>query len=247
MTAGRKRKADPGALYAFAHQFYWDFKRLAEGSFRWRLDKKEYERLAADADSLPLTNDHKLRLGKQVAEEVKAGKVKEGERAERLRLLEETDLVVTRDWARMEAADASRKQLRIPGEPDVLAALLRARTPEQIRRVCKDALVPRTIEVEPGRYKQLEMPNWPIPVGSMLPKYLAQYAAEFIAAKGDPRFPRSSRPTTSPKQWWFLSRALAGALYGVEVRTAINLVGSKRPEQTFKESRAAKPARRKRK
>ena len=87
------------------------------------------------------------------------------------------------------------------------------------------------------------MPNWPIAAGSVLPMYLSQHAAEFIAAKHDKRFPLSDRPTSQLKQLWFLSRALAAALYGVKLRTAINLVGSKRPEEVFEESRAAKPLR----
>jgi hypothetical protein len=66
----------------------------------------------------------------------------------------------------------------------------------------------------------------------------------------DPRFPRCDvklRPTNRLKQFWFLSRALAGAAFGYRTRTSINLVGSLRPEQTFEESHAAKPVRRQRK
>lgn len=71
---------------------------------------------------------------------------------------------------------------------------------------------------------------------------LGQYACEFIAARKDTRFLRSTdRPTSRLKQLWFLSRALAGALYGVGTRTAMNLVGSMRPEQMFEESREGKP------
>jgi hypothetical protein len=36
---------------------------------------------------------------------------------------------------------------------------------------------------------------------------------------------------------------LAGALYGVSTRTAINLVGSLRPEETAERSRFGKPER----
>ncbi len=77
MTAGRPRRADPGTLYAFAHQFYFDFRRLAEGSFRWRLDKKKYDQLAAEADKVQLSDDQKSHLRKYVEQEILAGRVKE--------------------------------------------------------------------------------------------------------------------------------------------------------------------------
>lgn len=72
---------------------------------------------------------------------------------------------------------------------------------------------------------------------------MSQFAEEFVEAKRDPRYPRSNRPSNQLKQLWFLSRALAGAVYGVKTRTAINLVGSMRPERVFHESRDGKPAR----
>src|SRR5713226_7987796 len=92
--------------------------------------------------------------------------------------------------------------------------------------------------IQPGR--MIEVSAWPIAAGSVLPAYLAQHAAEFIAAKSDARFPRSDRPSTKLKQLWFLSRALAGAVFGVRTRTAINLVGAKNPERIFREARAGK-------
>jgi len=94
--------------------------------------------------------------------------------------------------------------------------------------------------------REIEVPAWPIAVGSSLPTYMAQYAEQYVAALSDPRFPRAStfqRPSTRLKQFWFLSRALAGALYGVSTRTAINLVGSLRPEETAERSRFGKPER----
>jgi hypothetical protein len=97
--------------------------------------------------------------------------------------------------------------------------------------------------------RDVEIPAWPIPVGSTFPGYLAQYAEQYVAALHDPRFPQcnvASRPSTKLKQFWFLSRALAGALFGITTRTAINLVGSLRPEQLFEESRDAKLRRKQR-
>jgi hypothetical protein len=89
----------------------------------------------------------------------------------------------------------ARKQEKVPGRPDVMKALLLARTPEEIRTMCEDAFVPRTIQVG-GITKEVSMPNWPIPVGSVLPRYLSQYASEFIAATNDKRFPLSERLTS---------------------------------------------------
>ena len=70
-----------------------------------------------------------------------------------------------------------------------------------------------------GETRLVVASKWPISVTSPLPMYLSQYADEFIAAKKDPRFPRSGRPTSQLKQFWFLSRVLAGALYGIKPRT----------------------------
>ena len=249
MPAGRPGLADAGALYAFAHQFYWDFRRLAEGGSRWRFDKRKYEQLAGEPDkaTLQLSEEQKARAEEIVEEEIQSGRLTEAERKNRLRDIEEGQLYATRVGLRFEAAEEARKQLRIPGEMDVLEALLDPKnTPERIREICKDAFVLRTVEIETGVFREVEVRNWPIATGSVLPSYLSQYAQEFVAALKDRRFPRcdvSRRPTNRLKQLWFLSRALAGALFGMKTRTAINLVGSKRPEQVFQESRGARPVR----
>jgi hypothetical protein len=136
----------------------------------------------------------------------------------------------------------------VPGEANVIADLLSAKMPEEIRRICKDAFTTAEREVKPGEIREVAIANWPISVSSVLPSYLCQYAAQFIAARKDRRFPKSTtRPSSRLKQIWFLSRALAGALFGVTTRTAINLVGSKMPDKIFEESRAAKPRRAKQK
>src|SRR5579872_3091782 len=188
MTAGRPQKADSGSVYAFAHQFYWSFRRLAEGSVRWRLDEKKYKGLIevfGDARSL-----------------------------------------VQRDWYLRQAAIEAQKEIKLPGEPDVIKVLLDPNTtPEQIREVCKDAVMPRTVTIG-SETRIVEVSAWPIPSGDPFPTYLAQFAEQYVDALSDPRFPRSDRPSSRLKQFWFLSRALAGALYGISPRTAINLVGS---------------------
>jgi hypothetical protein len=215
-----------------------------EGSYRRRFDRKEYERLAPLADQVQVTPTDAAHLRNVVDEEIRSGRTPEDMREERLRALEQSQFYANRDEALDQLAEMTTKQLKIPGEPEVFHNLLHAETPDQIQEICKDAFVERDIETEPGQRRKALMRNWPISPGSVLPMYLSQYAAEFIAAKRDPRFPRSGRPSSVLKQIWFLSRALAGALYGVQTRTAINLVGSKRPEEIFHEARAGKPKRR---
>ena len=246
MPAGKPRKANPETLYVFAHQFYWDFRRLDEGSFRWWHDRKKFERLAAEAETdNQLSDEQEARAREVTEEEIRLGRLREDRRDDRIRDIEKSQRSVTREWLRFCAAEEARTKLRIPGEPEVIDALLKAETPAQVRQICDDARITVEREVQPGVRRKTTMPNWPISSGSVLPRYLSEYASEFIAARKDRRFPKSTqRPSTRLKQLWFLSRSLAGALFGVRTRTAVNLVGSNRPEQVFEESGAARPARR---
>jgi len=235
------------ALFTFAAQFYWDFRKLAEGRHRRIFDKKEYERLAGDPERIPpqLSGEDLAFIAEQIDEEIRSGRLDEVERMNRLRADTESRLELIRRVGHIHAAEDAWKLKRVPGEPDVIAALFDAKTPEQVRLICEDAFV--TVQLGGRKGATVRMCNWPISGGSMLPSYLEKYAAEFLAAKRDPRFPRSTkRPSTRLKQLWFLSRALAGALHGVTTRTAINLVGSMRPEEMFEASGEAKPARNKR-
>jgi len=253
MRAGRPQRADPGSLYAFAHQFYWDFRRLAEGMPRWRINTQKQRNLEAELNQ---TSDAQLReMGRckrerRVEDEIRAGVLKESQKESRLREIEEAEIPATREWLGRCIADEAREEHRFRGEPEVLEALLDPRmTPERVRDICKEAFMSRRVEIEPGVFKEVEVPAWPISSGSPFPGYLSQYAEQYVNALRDPRFPKcdvSTRPTSQLKQFWFLSRALAGALFGVTTRTAINLVGSLRPEQVFQESRGAKPARKQR-
>jgi hypothetical protein len=153
---------------------------------------------------------------------------------ERLRQLED-DLILNIQVAKHDyASEKSTRALRVPGDPEIIDSLLAAKTPDQIREICKDAA---TTQRMPGLDKEVRVPNWPISAISILPETLSQYAAEFIAAKNDPRFPTSSRPTNRLKQLWFLSRALAGAMQGISTRTAINLIGSRQPDEMLKFSK----------
>jgi hypothetical protein len=247
MPAGRPQKADPGSLYSFAHQFYWDFRRLSEGRQRWIVNKRKQQQLESEAERAPveITSEETERLERLVDAEIQSGRLTEERRDERLREMVDSQIRTTREFFRRLAADDAREEGRIPGEPEVIGILLDHKTtPEQLREICKESVMTRTVDVAPGLTKEVEVPAWPLPPGSPFPTYLAQYAEQYVAALNDPRFPSCAlRPSNRLKQFWFLSRALAGALFGVTTRTAVNLVGSLRPEEIFEESRDAKAQR----
>ena len=76
MPAGRPKMAEAGTLYAFAHQFYWDFRRIGDGGVRWQYDKTEYERAAAEIDSqkVQLSDEQNLAIARAVIREVQDGR-----------------------------------------------------------------------------------------------------------------------------------------------------------------------------
>jgi hypothetical protein len=248
MGVGRPQKADPGSVYAFAHQFYWSFRRLWEGSVRRRLDQKKYKALTEGLDTAQLTDsDYRKRHEEIVDEEIRSGRLEGSQRESRIRQIEDSESSVWRDWYLRQAAMEAQKEIKLPGEPDVIKVLLDPNTtPEHIREVCKESTMPRKITIG-SETRTVEVSAWPIPSGDPFPTYLAQYAEQYVDALSDPRFPRSDRPSSRLKQFWFLSRALAGALYGVSPRTSINLVGSMRPEEVFDQSRQGRSGRKKRK
>lgn len=249
MRAGRPQKADPGSLYAFAHQFYWDFRRIAEGSRRWRFNRETYRQLTEGMEDIELIDDaDRARHQRFVDEQIRTGSLEPSRKDERLRDIEDAEVLARREFYSRQAATEAQQEIKVPGERDVIKVLLDPdTTPQQLRELCKDAFMSRTVEVRPGVFKEVEgFPAWPVHPGSTFPGYLSEYAEQYVEALRDRRFPHcdvSARPSTRLKQFWFLSRALAGALYGVSTRTAINLVGSLRPEELFKESRDAKPER----
>src|SRR5438128_702144 len=178
MRPGRPQKVAPGTLYAVAYQFYWDFRRLSEGRSRWFFDKnkhKQLERQAQEAE-LHLTDEQQARAQEVVEEEIMSGRLKENDRENRIRDIEDGQLFATRAGLFFDAAEEARREVKIPGEPNVVEALLDPNsTPEQVRAICKDALMSRTLEVEPGVFREVEVPAWPIAVGSTLPGYLSQH------------------------------------------------------------------------
>lgn len=251
MGAGRPTKVDSGTLYAFAHQFYWDFRRISEGMPRWRINRVKQKQLEAELDQktdAQLKEELRQHREELVENEIRAGVLEETQRGTRFREIEDAEIPVTRDWLRRCIAEEAREELRFPGEPEVINALLDPKTtPERVRGICKEAFMRRRVEIKPGVFKDVEeFPAWPMVPGSTLPGYLSEFAEQYVDALRDPRFPScdvSARPLTRYKQFWFLSRALAGALFGVKTRTAINLVGSLRPEEMFEQSRRATPTR----
>jgi len=122
MPAGRPRQADPGTLYAFAHQFYWDFRRLLEGGYRGRIDEERFERLLVRAEKVQVRDDQLSHVRKYVNEEIEDGRSKEVDRAMRLQEVTESTLEATREELRHRAAKLATAQLKIPGEPEVLDA-----------------------------------------------------------------------------------------------------------------------------
>lgn len=243
MRVGRPQIANPGELYTIAHLFYWDFRRLSEGSSRWHYNRKKYEELTKNIDELQfITDEDRVRHRQIVDEEIRTGRLEPSERESRIRHIEDGEKTVRRESFRREAMDEARDVIKIPGEKDVIQVLLDlTTTPERIRELCSESLMKLNYQGQ-----EIEVEAWPLPPGSTLPSYLTEYADQYVVALHDPRFPRSSifkRPTTRLKQFWFLSRALAGALHGVSTRTAINLVGSLRPEETAELTRYAKPER----
>lgn len=244
MGAGRPAKVpNPGELYALAHVFYWDLKAVAEGLFRVRYIKPLFDKLLAEAEATELTPDQLAITEQQVIGEIQKGWLAESEKGRQLEDLREELLFGIKFQKRNEAAECSKRSVPVPGEPDVIEELLNTTAPARVKEICRDAFTTRRVQVELGIESQIPYPNWPISPGSVLPTYLSQHAEEFIEAKNDSRYPRSSRPTNRLKQLWFLSRALAGAVHGIRTRTAINLVGSIRPEQMFQRSREGKSKR----
>src|SRR5258707_14683964 len=110
MGAGRPQKADPGSLYAIAHQFYWDFRRIAEGTLRWRFDPEKFQQLTEGLDDFPLVDDEdRMRHQRIVDEEIRTGRCEASRRDERLRDIEDAELVARRESYRRDAIDEARR------------------------------------------------------------------------------------------------------------------------------------------
>ncbi len=244
MTAGRPKTANPWELYVLSEQLYADFRRLAEGRQRIFRDRREYERLIANPKGIiEYSPQEAARVEEIVEEEIRSGQLDRAEKQNRISAIRREE---SRGIVQLHAEEDSTKLIEVRGEPDVIKTLLSPETtPQQIRDLCRDAFM--TIDMTLGSdTHEVEVPAWPINAGSVLPGYLSEHAEVFIEAKTDRRFPScdiADRPTNLWKQLWFLSRALAGAVFGIRTRTAINLVGATRPESLFQFSRYGKTKR----
>src|SRR5438309_5117723 len=150
MERGRPKQVDPGSLYAVAHQFYWDFQRLSEGRAKWFFDRNKHQRLVKQAQEaeLQLTDEQKARMAEMVEKEIRSGRIQESDRESRIRDIEEGQLSATRAGLIFDAVEEARKSVKVRGEPEVLDVLLDPKTtPEQIREICKDALMKRTVTI----------------------------------------------------------------------------------------------------
>jgi hypothetical protein len=91
-------------------------------------------------------------------------------------------------------------------EPEVWAALLRAKTAEGVRRAC-------------GASKRWLNPRWQ---GRIFVEELAKNAEKFARAKKDPFYPRSKRRTSDKKRAIFFARAMAGIVLEISPITAVD-------------------------
>ena len=120
------------------------------------------------------------------------------------------------------------RDAHLPAEPDTLIALLEAQTVKQVRAICRKSAW------------MAKQPN------SYLARFLSGLAQQFLDAKEDRHYPCSERSSSIQRKFWFLARALAGAMYGLSPRRSINLIGPGKPEKIFENIYSAKTGQEKR-
>lgn len=217
-------------LNLLARLYYVDLHGLAYGRFLRRIDRHHVEQRVRAANVTKLNFGVRAKIEEEVDQSIADGIVAESDRE---RIIEDHKYIALFHKER-EISETAGEEAEIwikePGRPEVLRALLNASTVAEIRKLCEGAYKMTRGEVRAGVYKDLKVEAWPIEFGSVFPEYLSKYAEQFIAARHEPRFPRSDRPSSGKKRLWFLACALAGAVLGIETRTAVNLlVGVKRP------------------
>ena len=108
-----------------------------------------------------------------------------------------------------------RTGMDFAAEHDLWDRLLQATTAEEVKAVCGAS------------------PYWLNPArGAILfHRALADNADRFLAAKHDPRWPRSHRPTSQGRKIRFLARSMAGICTGLSIRTAQDLLAKKEKEK----------------
>lgn len=243
MPAGRPRKVTIGTLYGLARDFYWELKSVEEGLWQASVHHEKRKRLLTQVEeTAELDTEEVIELRQRVAHYTQNAafppnenflRYMQGE-IEAHRQLDESNTAI----------ELTQKWKEIPGRPGIIDELLNANTSEQIQKICVGGYKTEEKPDVFGNVIEVLVPVWPISGESILPSKLSQHAPEFIEAKNDPRFPKSGRPTSRLKQLWFLSRALAGAVHGIRTRTAINLIGSVRPDESDKLSKIAQRPRR---
>jgi hypothetical protein len=236
---------DPAALYGLAHHLYWEMKSVDEGLFRSRVDEMKYQQLVLEVEkSARVSAEELIEIEADIDRQIRRGFLPEAMRDESIRRqvaeLEHHRSFSGKNWARTQC----ETWVRVPPDHELIDELLNARHPEKIKELCKDVFTIEKHKFETGEEFEIIRPNWTISDTSRLPGCLTQFASEFIEALKDDRFPKSGRPSSRKKQLWFLSRTLAGAVYGIATRTAINLLGSVRPDENNDVAKLSKRPRR---
>jgi hypothetical protein len=101
-----------------------------------------------------------------------------------------------------------RSDLRFEDEHGLWIGLLNATTAKQVRAICKQS----SFWLNPQRG------------GIEFYRTLFRRANDFLAAKQDPRWPKSNRPTSEGRRIRFLARSMAGIMMGIRIRTAQDLL-----------------------
>jgi hypothetical protein len=210
--------------------YYADLHGLAYGRFVRRFDHHHFERRVRASNVTKLSFRTKLEIEESVEQNIADGIVAESNR----NIAIEDHKYVAMSQKEMETCETAEAEAerwtKQPGRPRVLRALLNARAAAEIRKLCEGAYKISRVEVRAGVYRDLLVEDWPIEAGSVFPEYLSKHPEQFIAARREPRFPRSDRPSSEKKRLWFFACALAAAVQGIETRTAINLLAAKRPK-----------------
>jgi hypothetical protein len=224
-------------LYRAAVAFYRDFRELAGLEWRRFFDRKLYDFLKRELKPLGLTDEQTTKFRKR-EEMICNGRLTQAEREEKFRELER-DMGMAIDFRTYDSAfEISMIKIQRNANPDALLDLLAATTAERVREVCETQLSSDPLEtidpimlVNPGHFVNRRPRKRP-KVLSDFAQSIHYYAEQFIAAKNHRKFPNGrTRKSTLLEKLWFLSRALAGAIYTREVGTVLNLIPSTRPDQ----------------
>lgn len=222
-------------LKLFAHLYFHDFCALAKGRPRKSIVLKKYQQAIQGLEKLKLSFGKRLEICADVKRQLRETHFP----------IAESEAIIVRDLEMIERyetvqrrlANAEEIALPIRRGPDAapdLVALLNAANGNEVRLICRGAFRTVSAEVREGQWQDVEVPRWPIDQGSMFPYYLSEYAEQFVAARNEPRYPRSTRPSSEAKRLWFSACAVAAGVTKIEIRTAINKLGSMPPSDILK-------------